>query len=509
MRKLFNYGCAAIASSLVVGNAVAQSQKRMDKDRPNLFLFIADDWSAPHAGVYGDKTVKTPAIDYVAQNGVTFMNAYCAAPTSTSSRAAVLTGRYSHALQAAGNLWSMFPKDIKTYTSTLSDNGYEVGYTKKGWGPGVYEEGAWAENPAGNYSDNLKKFVQKAQSESKPFCFWYGSKYPHRPYEKGKGEENGIDPRTVEVPAYLPDNMETRIDISDYYYAVERMDYELHEALKILKESGELSNTLIIITSDNGMPFPRAKASLYDSGTNMPFIVMWADKINPGQVSQELVSLTDIAPTFLEAAGLDIPQNVHGKSLLPYLMRTEPLNREFINGGRERHGYKARANHGGYPVRTVRTGDYLLIRNFRPDRWPSGDPVNPYNNERGYGDVDGSPTKNYMIDRKDDPDMNPYFKRAFDKRPEYELFNVKKDPYQFVNLANDKAYAKILKKMKQKMDRWMKETEDPRAISDTDIWDTYPYYGKGGVADGKGNVKKAEREKKGNKKRRILKIEQE
>lgn len=510
MTKLFNYGCVAIASTLSVGNAIAQPQKNVDKERPNLFLFIADDWSAPHAGVYGDKTVKTPAVDYVAQNGVMFTNAFCAAPTSTSSRAAVLTGRYSHALKAAGNLWSMFPKDIPTYASTLSENGYEVGYTKKGWGPGVYEEGAWADNPAGHYSDNFKKFVQNAQAENKPFCFWYGSKYPHRPYEKGKGEENGIDPTKVEIPDYLPDNMETRIDISDYYYAVERMDYELHEALRILKESGELSNTLIIITSDNGMPFPRAKASLYDSGTSMPFIAMWADKIEPGRVSKELISLTDIAPTFLEAAGIDIPQNVHGKSLLPYLLHNTPLNREFINGGRERHGYLARPNHGSYPVRSLRSGDYLLIRNIRPDRYPGGDPVNPYKEQGGYSDVDGSPTKTYMIDHKDDPDMKPFFDRTFAKRPEYELYDIKKDPSQFTNLATDKKYAKIFNQLKKKLEKWMLNSDDPRAVSDTDIWDTYPYYGKGGADnESKAAIKKAKRENKANKKRRNLKIQQE
>lgn len=495
MAKLINLGCMALASTLSVGSVAAQSVKSAEQKHPNLFIFIADDWS-PHAGAYGDKIVKTPAIDYVAQNGVLFTNAFCAAPTSTASRGATLTGKYSHALKAAGNLWSMFPKDMPTYASTLAEKGYEVGYTKKGWGPGEYEEGAWADNPAGHYSDNLKKFVQNAQSGDKPFCFWYGSKYPHRPYEKGKGEENGFNPNTLIVPDYLPDNKETRTDLSDYYYAVERMDYELEEALKILKEAGELNNTLIIVTSDHGMPFPRAKASLYDSGSHIPFIMMWADKIKPGRVSEELVSLTDVAPTFYDAAGVTIPADVHGKSLLPYLVNNEPLNREFINGGRERHGYKARANHGSYPIRTIRSGNYLLIRNLRPDRYPGGDPVNAYNNERGYGDVDGSPTKTYMLDHKDDAAMKPFFDRTFGLRPEYELFDVKKDPDQFVNLAGDKKYAKTLKLLKEKMAKWMLNTQDPRATEDTDIWDTYPYYGKGGASEDEEAAKAAKAERK-------------
>ena len=172
----------------------------------------------------------------------------------------------------------LFPKDIKTYAWILQEHGYEVGYTQKGWGPGVYEEGAWADNPAGDYRPNFKKHVQKAQAGNKPFCYWYGSKYPHRPYPKGWGEMNGIDPNKLEVPEFLPDNAETRTDLADYYFAVERMDYELQEAIKVMKEAGELNNTLIIITGDNGMPFPRAKASLYDAGTRQPFIVMWADQ---------------------------------------------------------------------------------------------------------------------------------------------------------------------------------------------------------------------------------------
>ena len=478
MKQIFNYGCAALVSTFVVGNAAAQTVKKVDKERPNVFLFIADDWSAPHAGVYGDKTVKTPAVDYVAQNGVLFTDGFCAAPTSTSSRAAVLTGRYSHALQAAGNLWSCFPKDIKTYAWILQEHGYEVGYTQKGWGPGVYEEGAWADNPAGDYRPNFKKHVQKAQAENKPFCYWYGSKYPHRPYPKGWGEMNGIDPNKLEVPEFLPDNAETRTDLADYYFAVERMDYELQEAIKVMKEAGELNNTLIIITGDNGMPFPRAKASLYDVGTRQPFIVMWADQIKPGRISNEQVSLVDIAPTFLDAANAQTSEIMHGKSLLPYLINDEPLNRPFINGGRERHGYDARPNHGGYPVRTLRDGQYLLIHNFRPDCWPGGDPIAPKDGKRGFHDVDGSPTKEYMLDHKDDADMNIYFRRAFDKRPEYELFDVKKDPNQFNNLAADKRYAKVLKRMKKQMLQWQKDTQDPRAESDTDIWDTYPYYGK-------------------------------
>lgn len=457
-----------------------QAQKQV-KVRPNILLFIADDWSFPHASIYGDKTVETPSFDYVAHNGVLFMNAFTAAPTCTASRSAVLTGKYSHTTGPAGDLWGLFPKDIPTYPCMLEKAGYNVGYTKKGWGPGQYEEGAWADNPAGHYSDNFKEFVQTSQTEHKPFCFWYGSHYPHRPYQKGKGEENGIDPRKVEIPDFLPDTPDGRIDLADYYYFVERMDYQIEEVIKILREAGELNNTLIIVTSDNGMPFPRAKASNYDSGTKMPFAVMWGDKIKPGQTDDQLISLTDIAPTFLEAAGLAIPQDMQGKSLLPVLLNNEKLNRQFVNSERERHAYGARQNHGSYPVRALRSENYLLIHNVNPDRWPGGDPINPDNNQRGYGDVDGSPSKTYVLDNKDEKYIHPFFERSFGKRSEYELYDVKKDPFQFSNLANNSEYSATLKNLKAKLIQWMKDTEDPRSKGATDIWDTYPYFGKGGI----------------------------
>jgi N-sulfoglucosamine sulfohydrolase len=479
MAKYIKLGGLALMSTLALSSTKAQPKQV--STRPNLLLFIADDWSSPHAGILGDKTVQTPSFDYVARNGVLFSNAFTAAPTCTASRAAILTGKYSHAAGPAGDLWGLFPKNLPTYTSILNEAGYSVGYTKKGWGPGQFEEGGWADNPAGHYSDNFKKFVQESQSEHKPFCFWYGSKYPHRPYEKGKGEENGIDPRKVIVPEFLPNTEIGRIDMADYYYCVERLDYQLEEVIKILKEAGEFDNTLIIVTSDNGMPFPRAKASTYDSGTKMPFAVMWANKIKPGQTDDQLISTTDIAPTFLEAAEIIIPSDMQGKSLLPVMLRNETLDRQYVFSERERHAYKARPNHGSYPIRSLRSGDYLLIHNINPDRWPGGDPINPYNNQRGYGDVDGSPSKTYVIDNKDDKYIKPFFERSFNKRPEYELYDVTKDPYQINNLAKNSKHSEILKDLKVKLAKWMKDSKDPRANGETENWDNYPYFGKGGI----------------------------
>jgi len=328
------------------------------------------------------------------------------------------------------------------------------------------------------------EFVLSAQKEGKPFCFWYGSKYPHRPYNYGMGERNGIDPAKIELPGYMPDTHETRMDVADYYYFVERMDYELHETLEILRRTGELENTLIIVTSDNGMPFPRAKSSLYDAGTLMPFAVMWGSKIAPGVVCNQMVSLTDICPTFLAAAGLPIPEDVHGMNLLPVLLNHKTLKRDFVHSGRERHGYNAREGHLGYPSRSLRTGDYLLICNFKPDRFPGGDPVNAYNPAGGHSDVDGGASKSEMINKKDELDMRPFYLRAFGLRPEWELYDVNKDPNQFFNLAGDPKYVKMLASMKKNFENWQTATGDPRAGgSDTNVFDTDIYFGRAGAAD--------------------------
>lgn len=464
MQKPISLGGMAVLAAL---GASAPAQEAPPEKRPNLLLFIADDWSCPHAGAYGDPTVRTPAFDYVADHGMLFTRAFCAAPTSTASRAAVLTGRYSHACGSAGNLWSLFPRDLRTYTRMLDSAGYEVGYTKKGWGPGRFEEGGWADNPAGHYEDDLKRFIVRAQEEERPFCFWYGSRYPHRPYQRGKGEENGIDPRKVVVPPHLADTEVSRGDLADYYYFVERLDYELEETLRILRETGEADNTLVVVTSDNGMPFPRAKATLYDTGTHMPFAVMWGDRIAAGSRCDRFVSLVDICPTFLEAAGVPLPDDLHGRSLLPLLLRGTDTPRAEVFSGRERHGLNSQPGNISYPIRSVREGDFLLVHNIRP--WLAPD------------DVDGSPSKHELQRNPEDPYLRPFYDRSFAVRPEWELYDLRRDPQQFVNVADDRRYRSVLRRLRKRLERWQLETDDPRAGGqETEFFDTTPYFGKAG-----------------------------
>jgi arylsulfatase A-like enzyme len=443
--------------------------------RPNILLAVADDWSWPHAGVYGDQVVRTPVFDRVAAEGVLFTHSFCAAPTCTASRAALLTGQASYRLEDGANLWGILPKKFVTYPDLLEEAGYHVGFTGKGWGPGSLEGSGRKRNPAGPQFKDFADFL-KSVPDDRPFCFWFGSRDPHRPYVQGSGVKSGLKPEAVAVPAFLPDTQEVRGDVLDYYFAVQRFDHDLGEVLRLLEKSGRAGNTLLVATSDNGWPFPRAKANLYDAGCRMPLAVRWPGRIPPRQQPDAYVSHTDLAPTFLEAAGVKRPAAMTGNSLLGLLDGTlaEKRDRAFLE--RERHA-NVRRGDLGYPIRALRTPEYLYIRNFRPDRWPAGDPelwkaVGPF------GDIDPGPSKDLLLNKRDDPAIKKFFELACGKRPAEELYDLAKDPDQLVNVAGRAEYKEARQKLRAELDQRLKDTGDPRAVKDEDPWDRYPYFGK-------------------------------
>ncbi len=442
--------------------------------RPNILFAIADDWSWPHAGAYGDQVVKTPVFDRIAREGVVFTHAFCAAPSCTPSRGAILTGQAIHRLEAGGNLWSHLPARFDVYPDLLEKAGYVVGYTRKGWGPGDFKPGGRERNPAGPAFSDFQSFLETVPAD-RPFCFWFGSQDPHRTYEPGSGRASGMNPDDVQVPSFLPDHPIVRDDILDYYFEVQRFDRDVGEIIDRIAKAGRLDNTLIVMTSDNGMPFPRAKANLYDSGTRMPLAIRWPAKIKPGQAVHDFVSSTDFAPTFLEAAGLNVPADVTGSSLLPLLVKGKTDGRARVFLERERHA-NVRDGDLSYPSRAIRTREYLYIRNFRPDRWSAGDPE-MYLSVGPFGDIDNSPSKEVVLTRRGEPKFALYFDLACAKRPAEELYDLEKDPAQLDNVADQPQYADVKPKLRAELDRWMAETADPRATADDDRYDRYPYYG--------------------------------
>ena len=473
------FSILSIITLLLLVGCKTEEKKQENKKKPNILILMTDNHSWDHVGSYGDTVIKTPNIDKVAKEGIQFDNAFCAAPSCSPARAAMLTGQDIWRLGEGANLWGGFPKE-KVYTQLMSDAGYHVGIEGKGWGPGKAEANGWENNPGGERYDSFEEFYNEIEKGS-PWMYWYSSRDPHRPFKKDGWKKSGIDLSTIKVPAYLPDTEEVRKDIADYYNEIQSFDREVASYLALIGEMGQLENTIIVICSDNGWQMPRGLANLYDAGTKIPLIISWPGHYKGDRKITDFVSLNDFAPTFLEIAGIETPKEMTAKSLLPILQteqsgRIEP-SRDFFVMARERHAY-VRQNGLGYPGRAIRTDDYLYIRNYESDRWPAGDP--PL-----YGDVDAhmlhypSPSKLYILEHKEDEVVKPFFDLSFSKRPTEELFDLSKDPDQVNNVANSPDYLEIKNKLSKQLTDYLVATGDPRETEKDFDWDGAIYYMEG------------------------------
>lgn len=477
--------------------SVAPLRAKESGKRPNILLCISDDQSYLHTGANGDPVVKTPAFDRVAREGLRFLHAFCDAPTCGPSRSALLTGQAIWRLEEAGNIHSTLPAKFATYVELLERAGYEVGYTGKGWSPGRLEPGGRSRNPAGrqvvgrtlkppfrgvrnlDYAGNFESFL-KQRPEGKPFCFWLGTSEPHRGFESGSGRKTGKSPADVVVPPIFPDNDVVRNDLLDYLVEVEHFDGMVARAIEALEKTGELDDTIVVVTSDHGMPFPRAKATLYDAGSRVPLAIRWPGGIRKaGREARSFVNLSDLAPTFLEAAGLKPPKEMTARSLFDVFQEADdPTNRDAAFIAMERHD-GCRKGGKGYPCRAIRTADYLYVHNFEPTRWPSGSP-DPSVCARSipYGEIDASPTKTFMMENRDKHGVAKLAALAFGMRPAEELYDLKSDPWQMSNLAGSQDWREVREMMRDRLFDHLKETRDPRVTGGRVDWDYYPYYGR-------------------------------
>ena len=430
-------------AALAAAPAIAQRAEK----RPNILFALADDWGWPFASIAGDPVIKTPVFDRVAQNGVLFTNAFVSAPSCTPSRAAMLTGQWHWRLGEGANLGGTLPSRFPVYPDLLESAGYHVGFTRKGWAPGDEAPGGRKRNPAGPRYQDFAAFLA-ARPKGAPFCFWFGSVDPHRPYERDSGAAAGIRWQDVRLPPYLPDHEIVRRDMADYFFEAQRFDRETGELLATIEKAGELENTLVVMSGDNGWPFPRGKATIYDAGTHVPLAMAWPARAAGGRRVEDFVSLSDLAPTFLEAAGVRPPAQMTGRSLVPLLASRQSgrveARRDHVLTGMERHVPCRGEIRGGYPMRAIRTHDFLYIRNFKPDRWPSGDPTGleepgaqPFSFEELAGetfktlsDIDSGPTKAFLVRHRGEADVKPLYELAAGKRPERELYDLAKDPFE-------------------------------------------------------------------------------
>ncbi len=522
-----------ITSAVLVATQLVGCSAKKAADtpvRPNILFAISDDQSFAHTSFAGSNFVNTPAFDRIAGEGVYFSNCIAGSPGCAPSRSTIVTGRYHWQNEQSGQHASSWLKKHVPFVDLIGANGYATGRTGKGVSPfryardendslwrstdaaGIahsnirYEEGTPGdERPAKyisdlNYFENFKYFMENVRGD-KPFFFWYGATEPHRAYEQDAWKRTDKKLEDVKVPAFFPDNEIVRGDLLDYAVEIEWFDLHLQRMLEYLEETGELENTIVMVTSDNGMPFPRAKANCYEYGIHVPFAVRYPKGFPGGRTVDDVLSFADLAPTILEITGTssDGMMPISGRSVLNSMKSKKEgvvnESKEYAFAGRERHS-SSRYLNWGYPQRAIRSHDYLLVWNMKPDRWPAGAPqrIKPetenelfpmygidengeHHSEWAFTDIDAAPTKSVIIEDREEETSQPYFDWAHGKRPEFELFDIKNDPFNLNNLAGNPEYASVEQELKQRLLAELEASGDPRVVGpDKEVFDSYIRY---------------------------------
>jgi len=450
--------------------------------RPNVLFIIADDASC-HFGAYGCRWARTPAVDGLAREGIVFDNAYVPTSKCAPCRAAILTGRNPWQLEAAANHWPTFPPEYMAFTEVLAARGLACGGAGKVWGPGVAltasgNQRTWGlsltkRGKGDDPGSAFRVFLGQRQPDQ-PFFYWYGSKAPHRPYKPDAGLAAGKRPADVDrVPGCWPDTDAVRRDMLDYATEIEAFDAEVADLLAALEAAGEKENTLVVVTSDHGMPFPRFKGHTFDLAHRVPLVMRWpAGIVHPGRRVEAFVSAIDFAPTILDlesvdgvAAGM---RPITGSSLADVLHDAPERPRDRVILGRERNDVRCRAGTEsglGYPARAIRRGNLFYVHNFAADRWPCGDP------DVGLADTDAGPTK-ALIEAAGQGDR--FWQFCFGKRPADELYDLAVDPDCVRNLAAEPARAEDVRRLREELFTELTRQEDPRLLGRGNVFDEYP-----------------------------------
>ena len=502
--------------------------------RWNILFVFSDDWgryASVYAGIDGkpsiNDAIKTPNVDRIAREGVAFRRAFVNAPSCTPCRSSLLSGRYffntGRAAILQGAVWD---EKIPSFPLLLRDAGYHIGKSYKVWSPGTpadapfggqqyaYEKSGRAPN---NFSEEVTDRVAKGMSiaaardellaqvrgnfdafladrkPGQPWHYFFGTTTTHRKWIKGSGKKLwGIEPEALKgkMPAFLPDVPEVREDVADYLGECQAVDAYVGVLRARLEAAGELDRTLIVLSGDHGMPgVPSGKCNLYDHGTAVP-LVMRVPGGKAGRVVDDFVCLPDLAPTFMAIGGAKIPDGLYGRSLLNVIRSDRSgqieADRTWVITGRERHVEDAREGYLPYPMRALRTKDFVYIRNFAESRMPMGDVKGAHtatlaaledNTRLGLADMDASPTKAWLVAHRDDPKWKWVYEHAFGRRPAEELYDLRADPDQVKNVAGDPKYAKTRAEMGERLMATLRAANDPRVVGDGQTFERPPFSG--------------------------------
>ena len=527
--------CRSFLFALLLGAVSAAEVLGAAPKQPNILFCFADDWGR-YAGAYADvdgrpspsQVVKTPNIDRVAREGVLFKNAFVTAPSCTPCRSSILSGQYFFRTGRGAILQGAeWDAKIPSFPPLLEQAGYHLGETYKVWSPGTpndapYGAGKFGYEKAGRafntFSQRVTKMVAdgvpleeakqklygevsgnfdaflKARKDGQPFCYWFGPTNVHRLWVKGSGKALwDIDPEALagKLPKFLPDVPEVRQDFADYLGEVQAFDAAVGVLLEQLKAAGELDNTLIVISGDHG-------ASRF-SRRQVQSVRFRRRRRAGGQMARRQAGTRGRRLRQLDGPGADISRSRRSGTAQgddgPQPGRRAEVG-AFGTGRSEAHlgsdrarapRRRAREDNLPYPQRALRTKDFLYIRNFKPDRWPLGAPyavtetdtpemdVLENNTFAAFPDMDASPTKAWLIAHRHDPQWKWQYDYAFGKRPGEELYDLRKDPDEANNVADDAAYADAKHELSAQLLKILTDAADPRVTGDKQTFERPPF----------------------------------
>lgn len=423
---------------------------------PNIILIIADDIGWNDLGCYGNKVVATPHIDRIASEGLKFTNAYLTTSSCSPSRTSIISGRYPHNTGSA-ELHTPLPEGIAIFPELLQETGYYTAQAGKWHMGGAARRGFDLIRDSGSDlgpgGEEMWVSLIRERPGDRPFFLWLASTDAHRPWNDNefKGQH---DPDQIEIPPFLVNDEATRRDLALYYDEIARFDHYVGEVENELEREGIADNTILMIVSDNGRPFPRSKTRLYDSGIKTPLIIKWPDGMdNNGGTCHSLVSAIDIAPTILDLAGAKISSGFQGRSFRKLLEEPDLPFRNYIFAEHNWHDHEALE-------RMVRTRDFMYILNLRP-AFPNQGPADS-NNSDSFSSLRQARDNGILTAAQVDVFASP--------RPREELYDCLRDPLQLVNIVADPHLKGKLAELRTIMRMWMEQTGDSNPDKLTPDW---------------------------------------
>lgn len=418
--------------------AFAMCSSLQAAEKPNFLFIIGDDCTREDIGTYGGQAF-TPNIDRLASEGMLFTNSFEAAPMCSPTRHNVYTGLYPVRSGAYPN--HTFVKDgTKSVVQYLKPLGYRVALSGKRH---ISPQEVFAFEYSGTNNPDMEaidEFMGECKASDTPFCLFACSNEPHSPWDKGDASQ--YDAAKLKLPPTWVDTPETRANYAKYLAEITYLDSQVGECMALLDKHGLADNTLFIFTSEQGSSFPFAKWTCYDAGLRNGLVARWPAKVAPGTVSDAMIEYVDVLPTYLDAAGAEIPEVLEGKSYLPVLLGEKDTHKEYVYGIHTTRGIINGSEQ--YGIRSVRDGRYHYIRNLTPEVTFTNAVTKDGDNMWG----------SWVEKAKTDPHAAARV-NAYQQRPAEELYDTEADFFEMTNLADDPAYAEIKQRLSKKLDEWM------------------------------------------------------